>query len=526
MMYNLAAILEDNVRERPNKEAIVFQSFRFTYTQLNALANQVANALRSIGIERGDKVALSCPNLPYFPAIWFGVLKTGATLVPLSVLLTKREIAYHLSDSESKAYICFEGTPELPMGQAGLAGFEEAPKCKHMYVIPTMPGGPSPFDGVPTFFELIGAQPGTFDTVQVEPNDTALIIYTSGTTGQPKGAELTHSNLAMNCMVASRLFESRETDKSLAVLPLFHSFGISVMDSCIYMGGTMVLLTRFESGTVLKTFQDEGISVFAGVPTMYWDLLNHPDAEKYDLKKIADTLRMCVSGGAALPVEVLKGFEERFNTVILEGYGLSETSPTATFNRSDRPRKIGSIGLPIWGVEVKIVDDDMNDVPAGKEGEIVIRGHNVMKGYYNRPDANREAFKGGWFHTGDIGKADEEGYFYIVDRMKDMIIRGGFNVYPRELEEVLLTHPDVSLAAVIGVPHEEYGEEVKAYVVPKAGKTPTPEEIIRWGKEQFAKYKYPRVVEIVHALPLGPTGKILKKELRKMDEDARAKTIA
>ncbi len=525
-MYNLAEIVEDNVRERPNKTAVVFGDFRLTYQMVDMMASQVANGLKALGIGRGDRVAFSCPNVPYFPIVWMGILKSGAAMVPLSVLSTPREIAYFLKDSEATAYICFEGTAELPMGKAGQAGFDQAGSCKHFYVIPTVPGGESPFPGVKTLGELMGAQSPVCIAESMSPDDTAIIIYTSGTTGQPKGAELTHSNLLMNCTVASRLFDYKENDVSLAVLPLFHSFGVSIMDGCFLVGGTLVLLTRFEAGTVLKTFQDEGVTLFAGVPTMYWDLLNYPDADKYDLAKIANTLRVGVSGGAALPVEVLKGFEERFQVKILEGYGLSETSPTATFNRADRPRKVGSIGQAIWGVKVKIVDDNMNDVPVGKEGEIVIRGHNVMKGYYNRPEANEEAFRGGWFHSGDIGKMDEEGYFYIVDRKKDMIIRGGFNVYPRELEEVLLTHPEVSLAAVIGVPHEQHGEEVKAYIVAKAGTNPSPEAIIGWSKEQFAKYKYPRMVEIVESLPLGPTGKILKKELRKMDEEARQKAVA
>ncbi|MFP6581128.1 MAG: AMP-binding protein, partial [Candidatus Hydrogenedentota bacterium] len=297
----------------------------------------------------------------------------------------------------------------------------------------------------------------------------------------------------------------------------------SVTDLTLLTHGTMVLLPRFDTAAVLRTLQEENITTFAGVPTMYWELLNYDNSEgHFDLEKIATTLRMCVSGGASLPIEVMKGFEEKYKVQILEGYGLSETSPTATFNRPDRERKIGSIGLPIWGVDVKVVDDDMNEKPVGEEGEIVIRGHNIMKGYYKRDEANAEAFKGGWFHSGDIGKMDEDGYFYIVDRVKDMIIRGGFNVYPREVEEVMMTHPDVSLVAVIGVPSDVHGEEVKAYVVPKQGVTPDVDEMRVWCKDQMAAYKYPRMIEIIDALPLGPTGKILKKELRAMDEAKRA----
>lgn len=525
-MINVAMLLEESAKEHPDKEAVVFDSFRLTYQQVDALASQVANGLKKIGVQKGDKVALSCPNLPYFPIIWFGVLKAGAALVPLNVLLRPREIAYHLNDSDAKVYITFQGTPELPLLDMAKEGFKQAETCKHLYVIPTIPGTDSPEKDIPTFSDLIHEQPPVTETVQCRTDDTAIIIYTSGTTGRPKGAELTHSNLTMNVMVSSQLFETTESDRTLAVLPLFHSFGLSLMDATILCGATLVLLPRFDPGTVLRLFQDENISLFAGVPTMYWDLLNFSDADKYDLEKIANTLRIGISGGAAIPVEVLKGFEDRFKVKILEGYGLSETSPTATFNRADRERKVGSIGPAIWGVKVKIVDDDMKEVPVGEPGEVVIQGHNVMKGYYKRDEANEEAFRGGWFHTGDIGTMDEDGYFYIVDRAKDMIIRGGFNVYPRELEEVLMTHPEVSLASVIGVPHEEYGEEVKAYVVPKTGCSPEPAAIVAWCKQEMAAYKYPRLVEIRDSLPMGPTGKILKIELRKLDEEARAQANA
>ncbi len=524
-MYNLVNILDGSVRETPDKEAIVLGDVRLTYRQLDALASQVANGLKAKGIRRGDKIALTCPNLPYFPIIWMGILKAGAVMVPLSVLLRAREIQYHLSDSEAVLYICFEGTPEMPMGKAGYEGFNQTESCKDFYIIPTVPGGDSPIPGVKTLGELMHNQPPKCDAVQCHADDTCLIIYTSGTTGRPKGAELTHSNMLMNCMVSSRLFEFEPDDRTLIVLPMFHSFGISMMDSTILNNGTMVLLPRFDTQTVLHLFAKENISIFGGVPTMYWELLNYR-GQDVDFDKIRDTLRMCISGGASLPVEVLKGFEDRYQVKILEGYGLSETSPTATFNRPDKERKVGSIGMPIWGVDVKVVDDDMNDVPVGKEGEIVIRGHNVMKGYYKRDEANAEAFKGGWFHSGDIGKMDEDGYFYIVDRKKDMIIRGGFNVYPREVEEVLMTHPDVSLCAVIGVPSDQHGEEVKAYVVPQTGAHPDPAGLVKWSKENMAAYKYPRVIEVVPSLPLGPTGKILKRELKEMDKAKRETAAA
>jgi long-chain acyl-CoA synthetase len=260
--------------------------------------------------------------------------------------------------------------------------------------------------------------------------------------------------------------------------------------------------------------QRDNVTIFAGVPTMYWAILNHPGADNYDLKKISNNLRYAVSGGSAMPVEVMKAFDAKFQVSILEGYGLSETSPVATFNRIDRERKPGSIGLPVWGVDVRIIDLEDDDVPQGELGEIVIRGHNVMKGYYKKPAATEDAFRNGWFHTGDIGRKDEDGYVYIVDRVKDMIIRGGFNVYPREIEETLVAHPDVSLAAVIGIPHDQYGEEIKAVVVRKEGATATEAEIIAWAKENMAAYKYPREIVFRDTLPMNATGKILKTELR------------
>jgi long-chain acyl-CoA synthetase len=300
----------------------------------------------------------------------------------------------------------------------------------------------------------------------------------------------------------------------LITLPLFHSFGQTAqMNAGIYCRATLVLLPRFSPETALKLMLRENVTFFAGVPTMYWELLNYAAAETDDLEKINRNLRICMSGGAAMPVEVLRAFERKYDVKILEGYGLSETSPIATFNRMDRPAKPGSIGLPVWGVAVRVVDLDGNDVPTGEAGEIVIRGHNVMKGYYKRPEATANAIKQGWFSTGDIGWRDEEGYFYIVDRLKDMIIRGGFNVYPREIEEVLLTHPAVSLAAVIGVPHPSYGEEVKAFIIRKAGATITEEELSAWCKETMAAYKYPRIIEFRDRLPMTATGKILKREL-------------
>ncbi|HID53048.1 MAG TPA: long-chain fatty acid--CoA ligase [Anaerolineae bacterium] len=514
-MLNLAVVLENSAREMPDKTAVVFGDMRFSYAQINGAANQVANGLAAAGIQPGDKVALSCPNLPYFPIVYYGILKAGATVVPLNVLLKRREIAYHLADSDAKAYLCFQGTPELPMGEEGWAGFSEVAGCEHFWMITADPAAPSPIEGTMTLGQLMGPQPPVFDTVQTDALDTAVILYTSGTTGMPKGAELSHSNIVMNAFVVRELFNPQDDDVQLITLPLFHSFGQTVQMNGGFLGGnTLVLIARFDPEAVFRAFQDENVTVFCGVPTMYWALLHYPGADQFDLEKIANTLRLGVSGGAAMPVEVMKQFSQKYKVKILEGYGLSETSPVVSFSRMNMPHKPGSIGVPVWGIEMRVVDQDMNDVPQGEPGEIVIRGHAVMKGYYNKPEANEEAFRGGWFHTGDVATKDEDGYYYIVDRIKDMIIRGGFNVYPREIEEIMITHPAVSLVAVIGVPDDQYGQEIKAYVVLKEGQTAEPEELVVWCKENMAAYKYPRIVEIRESLPMTATGKILKRELR------------
>ncbi|ETW95590.1 MAG: acyl-CoA synthetase [Candidatus Entotheonella factor] len=513
-MLNLAVLLEDSMREVPERMAVILNDTKLTYAQVNGAANQVANGLKAMGIEPGDKIALSCPNVPFFPIVYYGILKAGGVVVPLNVLLKPREIAYHLSDSDAKAYFCFEGTPELPMGQMGHEGFQEVDACQHFVLITANPAGPSPIEGVQTLGMLMHPQSPAGSAVSRHADDTAVILYTSGTTGQPKGAELSHSNMVMNAKLADNMYERREGDVHLITLPLFHSFGQTVqMNAGFYTRSTITLLPRFDPGEALRVMERDDVTIFAGVPTMYWAMLNYPEADQFDLDKIAANLRLCASGGSAMPLEVMQAFEKKFNVDILEGYGLSETSPVATFNRRGA-RKPGSVGVPVWGVSVRIVDADDNDVPVGELGEILIQGHNIMKGYYQREEATAEAMRNGWFHSGDIGKFDEEGYIYIVDRVKEMIIRGGFNVYPREIEEVMVTHPAVSLAAVLGVPHDSHGEEIKAFVILKDGATATAEELVDWCRDQMAAYKYPRLVEIRETLPMTATGKILKRELQ------------
>jgi long-chain acyl-CoA synthetase len=528
-MSNLAALLEDSATRYADRVAIVFPGqagdTRLTYAQVDGAANQVANLLVSRGIEPGDKVALSCPNLPYFTIVYFGILKAGATVVPLNVLLKGREVAYHLADSDAKAYFCFQGTPELPIGAEGKAGFDQTDTCEHFFVITADPAAESPIDGTETMGRAMAQQPPTFASVETDDDDTAVILYTSGTTGQPKGAELRHRNMRDNALAGKQLFaaDAEKPDTYLCVLPLFHSFGQTVIQNGAFaFGGTVVMLPRFEAGAALALMGREEVTFFAGVPTMYWGLLGAlaeaPASGEgaVDVDRLARNLRIAAAGGSALPVEVHKDFEKKFGVTILEGYGLSETSPVASFSPYGEPPRVGSIGVPIPGVEMKLLrPESWEEVEWTPDaiGEIAIKGHNIMKGYYGRPDATDQAIRDGWFRSGDLARRDEDGWYYIVDRSKDMIIRGGYNVYPREVEEVLMTHPDVSLAAVVGVPHESHGEEIKAFVILNPDAATAPEELVEWGKEQMAAYKYPREVVVVDSLPMTATGKILKREL-------------
>ncbi|RBM18803.1 long-chain-fatty-acid--CoA ligase [Prauserella sp. PE36] len=506
-MANLAALLGSAAEKHPERTAIVLGAGRLSYAQLDGASNQVANLLVSHGVRPGDKVALSCPNLPYFTIIYFGILKAGAAVVPLNVLLKPREIAYHLDDSDAVAYFAFEGTTDLPIGEAAAKAFDETDGCRSLFVVPAAATGLPWAD-----------QPADFETVDVEDDDTAVILYTSGTTGQPKGAELRHRNMRDNALAGKDLFaaDMENPDTYLCVLPLFHSFGQTVIQNgAIAFGGTIVMLPRFDARAALDVMIEETVTFFAGVPTMYWGLLGALD-DGVDVSALAANLRVAVAGGSALPGEVHKDFKTRFGVTILEGYGLSETSPVASFSVYGQEPRVGSIGVPIPGVEMRLINDDWSDVPDDPDaiGEIAIKGHNVMKGYHRRPEATHEAIRNGWFRTGDLAKKDTDGYYYIVDRAKDMIIRGGFNVYPREIEELLMTHPAVSLVAVIGVPHDSHGEEIKAVVVKHSDHDDvTEDDIVAWAEEHLAAYKYPRLVEFRDTLPMTATGKILKREI-------------
>jgi long-chain acyl-CoA synthetase len=493
MSENLALNLTRTVEAHPEAIACKLDDAAFDYRLLDNASSRIAGMLASHDIGEGDRVGIMLPNVPYFPAVYYGILRLGAVVVPMNVLLKGREVAYYLEDSGAEILFAWHGFMDAAEQGAENAGDVE--------VIPVVPGE---FEG------LIFAHDPRGEVAERDADDTAVILYTSGTTGKPKGAELTHCNLRRNVDIAVSLFSMGVGDVIFGGLPLFHSFGQTcTMNAAVASGATITLLPRFDPAKALEILERDACTVFEGVPTMYGALLNHPDRDTID----ASSLRVCASGGSSMPVEVMRGFEEAFGCKVLEGYGLSETSPIASFNHPDRERKPGSIGTPIADTEMKLVDEEGVEVATGEIGEILIKGHNVMKGYWERPEATAESIKDGWFSSGDMAKVDDDGYYFIVDRKKDLIIRGGYNVYPREVEEVLYEHPAVREAAVIGIAHDDWGEEVGAAVAIKDGESVSAEELQAFVKESVANYKYPRRIWFVDELPKGPTGKILKREI-------------
>ncbi|MGP0022213.1 MAG: long-chain-fatty-acid--CoA ligase [Streptosporangiaceae bacterium] len=492
-MTNLASNLAGTTRAHPGRVAVRVGEATMMYRELDEASARVAGLLRERGLKPGDRVGIMLPNVAEFAVVYYGVLRAGGVVVPMNPLLKAREVAYYLGDSGAGLIFAWHG-----FADEARSGAERA-DAEAILVDPA------------TFADFVASAGPDQRVADRDDEDTAVILYTSGTTGQPKGAELTHANLRRNAeVVRADWIRVGPDDVIFGGLPLFHSFGQTcTLNTAVSSGAGLSLLPRFDPGQALQILAGHHVTVFAGVPTMYVALLGFPDRAAYDVS----ALRVCISGGAALPVEVLRGFEEAFGCVVLEGYGLSETSPVASFNHLGRERKPGSIGTPMRGVQMRAVDEDGHDVPDGEVGEIAIRGHNVMKGYWQRPGETAEAIPDGWFRTGDLGRVDRDGYFAIVDRKKDLIIRGGYNVYPREIEEVLYEHPAIREAAVIGLPDPQLGEEVGAAVVLHPGASLTAGELRDYIKKQVAAYKYPRHVWIVEALPKGPTGKILKREI-------------
>ncbi|QIJ65835.1 long-chain fatty acid--CoA ligase [Streptomyces sp. JB150] len=493
---SLASILAENARRRPAKTALVEGDLRLTFAEVWQRALARAGALAALGVRPGDRVALMAPNVAEFPTAYYAIAAAGGVVVPVHLLLSPGEVEHVLRDSGATLLLCHPAQAETGTAAARAAGVRVVTLGEEFGDLAAKT------EPLPTF-------------VTRDADDPAVVVYTSGTTGVPKGAVLSHLNLVMNATVnAFDANDIRPDDIALGALPLFHAFGQTVsLNSTWRAGATLVLMPRFDAARAIELMVRERVDTFHGVPTMYVALVAAA-AEAAALPR----LRVCVSGGASLPVAVLERFEEIFGVPVHEGYGLSETSPTATVNQPVFGTRAGTIGHPLWGVDVEIARADIEDrieLLAPEElGEVVIRGHNVFSGYLGRPEATAEALVDGWFRTGDLGTKDADGFLRIVDRKKDVIIRGGYNVYPREVEEVLMRHPGVAQVAVIGLPDELHGEEVCAVVVTARGAAPDAEDVIGWSRERLGRHKYPRRVEFTDALPLGPSLKVLKRELR------------
>jgi long-chain acyl-CoA synthetase len=501
---SVAAILAESAARRPDATAVVAGEEHITYKALWEQTCAYGGALQQRGIGPGSRVALLIPNVPDFARVYYAVLALGAVVVPLHALLKGREIEYMLRDSAAELLVC-----AAPLLDEGAKGAAAAGVDVVTVLVPEGTEGVARLEA-----EATTAAPIT-GWLPRRPEDTATILYTSGTTGEPKGALGTHFALVeqVNTLLTST-FDMGAGDVIFGGLPLFHTFGQTcVLNTGLQAGATVVMLPKFTGTAALELMHKHSINIFFGVPTMYIALL---EAAKSSAVRPAG-LRYCISGGASLPVAVMDKFRDEFGSEIYEGYGLTETSPVASFNHVGTTPRPGTIGTAIWGVQVEIAHPDIADaielLPAGELGELVVRGHNLFKGYLNRPEDTAQAVVDGWFRTGDLGTKDQDGYLRILDRKKEMIIRNGNNVYPREVEEVLSRHPDVVSVAVYGIPHETHGQEVAAAVVLSTDSTTTGGELIEYGSQQLAAYKYPRVIRLMDELPMGPSGKILKREL-------------
>jgi long-chain acyl-CoA synthetase len=491
---NLARLGEDSVHTFGEYVSLAFEGREWTNVEQQRAGSRFAHALRRLGLGAGDRVVVLLPNCPEVLQAYTGILKAGGVIVPVVFLLGPDEVRHILADSEAKVVVT---APELLGKLAGWTG-----------TVVLVGGG----QGGLAWDTLVAGEPDTFPTAERADDDLAVILYTAGTTGRPKGVALSHANLAANARSAASLYELDRTRWALMVLPLSHSYGLTVMNAGSILGTRGVLLRWFNPEAVLEAIQRYRVESMAGVPTMYVYLLHYPDAGNFD----TSSMRSWGSGAAPLPLEIVEPFERRFGGRILEGYGLTEASPVVSAHRVSSVRKLGSVGPPIPGVEVAILDDADRPVAAGEVGEVCVRGANVMQGYYRLPDETARTLRGGWLHTGDMGRLDGDGYLYIVERKKDLIIRGGFNIYPREVEEVLYAHPAVAEAAVVGMRDALMGEEVLAFVALKPGATAETGALIEFCQARLAKYKCPKQVRFVEALPKSPIGKILRKELRSL----------
>lgn len=510
---NLSSRLGETAKNYYDKPAYIFQGNVCTYAELDGAVTKFADGLEKLGIKKGDHIALVLGNTPHFVIGFYGALRLGATVIPINPIYTPAEIGYILGNGDVRAVITLDLL--VPLFERIN---EHLPKVEHLIVCETPEGENSEIDvsklsvypELKSFTSVVGSGDLSFVGPTLADEDVAVILYTSGTTGKPKGAMLTHRNLYSNARDVAEYLKISEQDRVITTLPMFHVFCLTVaLNAPLMNGGTMLIVPKFSPKEIFQIAREHEATVFAGVPTMYNFLLQYPEGNPEDLS----TLRLCISGGAAMPVALLKGFEQKFNVLVSEGYGLSEASPVTCFNPLDRPRKPGSIGTSIINVENKVINENGDEVSVGQVGELIVRGPNVMKGYYKMPEESNATLRNGWLYTGDLARMDEEGYFYIVDRKKDMIIVGGYNVYPREVEEVLYNHPDVVEAAVLGVPDPNQGEAVLCYVV-KKNVSLTEENLLDYCREHLAKYKLPSKIEFIEELPKNTTGKILRRALK------------
>ncbi|HUM17620.1 MAG TPA: long-chain fatty acid--CoA ligase [Candidatus Nitrosotalea sp.] len=497
---SLTRLAEDALDKYGEYTALAFEGRQYTNVDQQRASSRLANALRRLGVGPGDRVVVLLPNCPEVMQSYGAILKCGAVIVPVIFLLGEKEVAHILVDSEAKVVITSSDLVSKVESQIGVL-----PTLHHVLLAD---GGS---DGrLRSLEQETAGEPDRITVADRRPDDLAVILYTSGTTGVPKGVALSHANLESNASAVASLHELAREDWAVAVLPLSHSYGLTVMNAGHILGTRAALLRWFNPELVLQTIQDFKAVSMSAVPTMLVYLLNYPGAERFDTR----SMRVWGSGAAPLPTELVEPFERKFGGKILEGYGLTEASPVVSTHRLSGPRKIGSVGQPIPGVEVSIQDDADRARPAGEIGEVCVRGANVMAGYYRNPEETARTVRAGWLHTGDMGRLDEDGFLFIVERKKDLIIRGGFNIYPREVEEALYAHPKVAEAAVVGMKDSLMGEDVLAFVVLKDGQTASVEEIAAFCESRLARFKCPKQIRLVSSLPKSPIGKILRKELR------------
>lgn len=513
VVMNLVTSLQSQAEQQPNKIAYHFMGKDTSYGELEHAVGKFAQALTTLGVKKGDHVALLLGNTPHFIVSLYASMRIGATVIPVNPIYTPSEISYIVNNGDVKVVIALDLL--VPLVAEGEQLF---PKVEHYIICETQDDVMERVELLPTmihaktslFQALLHAAHEVAPITSVTIDDTAVILYTSGTTGVPKGAMLTHGNLYSNARDIGTYLQYTANDKVIATLPVFHVFALTVVvNAPLISGATIILVPKFSPKEVFHLVKEQQATVFAGVPTMFNFLYQLPNSDAADFA----TIRLAISGGASMPVSLLHNFENKFNVRISEGYGLSEASPVTCFNPLVRERKAGSIGMSINNVENKVVNEYGEEVPVGEVGELIVRGPNVMKGYYKMPEDSAFALRDGWLYTGDLARMDEEGYFYIVDRKKDMIIVGGYNVYPREVEEVFYAHPEVIEAAVVGFPDPDFGEAVHAYVVVK-DEAVTEEVLMAYCKEHLAKYRVPKEIEIIEELPKNTTGKILRRSLK------------